>query len=670
MRKMYSRVSAKSLALFALAVLLSVEANGQDPIGDNFGKSYALIVGINEYISDDWPDLSYATRDAEGIAAFSEGQGFDEVVLLLDEQATRSEIAYYLQDYFPERLREADRLFFFFAGHGHTDSRGGTAFGYIVPTDGTGRTSSYISMQEIRGYSQRLGGARHQLFIFDSCYGGLVGTRGTAAVSSSIPQYMERITSRPARQYITAGGAGEAVLDGGPEGHSYFTSYLLEGVQKGYADLNGDSIITFSELSAFLVPRATNEYQTPTHGDLPGHGLGEFVFRGPGQPDELPTDGGNARPEPPAKGTDDGALVLSVWKVGSPHSGSLPAGNVPSGIRKRASRLGLELDVTRVAPADFFDEYVRAFGANEAPDILVIDNFGHLRGITTDIGRFEGIYSHPGVQDNVVFVTETLSDFGDGWQLLSRASPNHEFALTLAMREPECIGGCLSEAAAEESSALGDYLQNIAFAYFSCDQDAFLEVADPASLDGGCADPPAVVRNLAISKPSGNANLSFVGIEALIQGERVGISTLLAVVRRDEAGEWRLLTLTNDPMSTALIPALLDERLEPAFTSGQAEDVRAAELLTADGEFPQAEGSARFGDFIWRRPAGENIVLEVAEFNYDRASRLFLDTDPGPGEARLSTGKLWSTRGPWQWRIWTVGRDGRIAFSAARGFVH
>jgi tetratricopeptide (TPR) repeat protein len=82
---------------------------------------------------------------------------------------------------------------------------------------------------------------------------------------------------------LTAGGADQMVADGGPNGHSIFTWTLLQGLN-GKADLNGDGLITATELAAYLAPAvASVSQQTPAFGSLPGSEGGEFVF-------ELPAD--------------------------------------------------------------------------------------------------------------------------------------------------------------------------------------------------------------------------------------------------------------------------------------------------------------------------------------------------------------------------------------------
>ena len=277
---------------FFVLVILSFAT---DSLAGFYDKSYALVVGIDEYPSPGWNELDYAKRDAKAMAAFLERQGF-EVISLYDRYATKTAIISKLQNYLARKVRKDDRIIFFFAGHGYTEELGGKYWGYIVPYHtGQESSASYISMEELRTLAEKMGTAKHQLYIMDSCYGGLIGTRG-AGVDVKIPNYLEEVTKRQARQIITAGGRDQTVLDGGPGGHSVFTGTLLEALEEGLADVNADGYITFAELTAYLIPRASNAYQTPAAASLPGHGLGEFVFLSPK---------GGIMP-PPASGNDYG----------------------------------------------------------------------------------------------------------------------------------------------------------------------------------------------------------------------------------------------------------------------------------------------------------------------------------------------------------------------------
>lgn len=267
------------ISIIISSILLSATSVFACDETEYYNNSYALVIGIDQYGTETWKrkNLRYAVKDGEAIAAFLESQCF-KVKRLFNGAARRLAIMSYLNS-LARQVGRNDRIVVFFAGHGYTEVLAGQDYGYIVPVDGDD-TASYISMEELRTVSRKMGAAKHQLFIMDSCFGGLLGTR-PSGVPSNIPNYLKDITDRSARQILTAGGRNQQVVeprDGGQQ-HSFFTYHLLEALQNGRADLNQDGYITFPELTAYLVPSASNDYQTPAAGTFPEHSLGEFVFR-------------------------------------------------------------------------------------------------------------------------------------------------------------------------------------------------------------------------------------------------------------------------------------------------------------------------------------------------------------------------------------------------------
>ena len=269
-------ISAHILLLLPFSVFLpSVHAG-------LYQHSYALVIGIDDYPADNWGSLNYAVKDAKGIAEFLKQQGFT-VKLLLNEKATRTKIIQAMQNDLSRKVQRGDRVLVFFAGHGYTEVLGGVDFGYLVPYDGQADSATYLSMDTLQTQSVKMGNAKHQLFIMDACYGGLLASRRSSAVPVTHPDYLNEVTSRLARQILTAGGKGQEVLDGGPDGHSVFTGYLLKALQEGKGDLNGDGYITFAELTSYIIPAATvPNVQTPLSSVLAKHEAGEFVFQAPG----------------------------------------------------------------------------------------------------------------------------------------------------------------------------------------------------------------------------------------------------------------------------------------------------------------------------------------------------------------------------------------------------
>ncbi len=187
-----------------------------------FGKSYALVVGIDDYANQAWPSLGYGKKDARAIEAFLETQGY-EITTLYGEEATRENILWALGGEIAPKLTGRDRVMVFFSGHGETREVGWRDYGHIIPYDGTDNFPSWISMAEMRELSEQMLKARHQLFIFDSCYGGSIGRKAGEPQAKTHPRYIEKVSANRARQFLTAGGKHEQVLAGGPHGYSYFT---------------------------------------------------------------------------------------------------------------------------------------------------------------------------------------------------------------------------------------------------------------------------------------------------------------------------------------------------------------------------------------------------------------------------------------------------------------
>jgi peptidoglycan/xylan/chitin deacetylase (PgdA/CDA1 family)/TolA-binding protein len=247
-----------------------------------YRESYALIVGINDY--QNWPKLRYAVNDANGIEeALVSKFGFkpQNIRKLLNGEATRQRILEVLGDDFTDgkKIQREDRVFVFFAGHGATRTfDDGRQLGFIVPVDADASNyySTAISMTSLREASELIA-AKHIYFVMDSCYSGLALTRGIGTFSKD-RSYLDEISRRASRQILTAGGADQQVADDGPGGHSVFTWALLEGLQ-GKADLDGNGVITASELGAYVSPIVSSfARQTPTVGNLVGSEGGEFLF--------------------------------------------------------------------------------------------------------------------------------------------------------------------------------------------------------------------------------------------------------------------------------------------------------------------------------------------------------------------------------------------------------
>ncbi|MGD8226967.1 MAG: caspase family protein, partial [Desulfobacteraceae bacterium] len=245
------------------------------PPGDFYEKSFAVIIGINNY--EKWPALEFAVNDAKAVRRKLELTGFDEFAIMFDKEATQRRILTELFHELPQKVGRNDRVVFYFAGHGQTEElQDGGARGYIMPFDAdtTNYSSTAISMEQIRSLSSRIP-AKHILYVMDSCYSGL-GLSRSYGVSPGMSGYLRKVASMRVVQIVTAGGKGEQVQE--REGHGLFTTYFLRALD-GEADINKDGVVTGTELGAYLRPQvsdASRNAQTPLFGRLEGEG--EFLF--------------------------------------------------------------------------------------------------------------------------------------------------------------------------------------------------------------------------------------------------------------------------------------------------------------------------------------------------------------------------------------------------------
>ena len=253
-------------------------------VGPVYGASYAVVIGIDAYPKGSGcAPLDYAVGDARAMADVLEARfEFEEVIVLLDKNAGRDSILEAFESV-RRRAHESDSVFVFWAAHGVTEHLKRGDFGYLVPYDGTCDApdryySDNIPMESLRTNLSRRIPAKHQLFVLDACYAGLVASTRSAeptAVGYS-DEYLAAITREDAAQIITAGSAAEAVLDVGPDGHSVFASWMLRRLA------STSEYVTAIDLYVEVRDRVYNDAQTYAHTQSPQYqryfGNGDYVF--------------------------------------------------------------------------------------------------------------------------------------------------------------------------------------------------------------------------------------------------------------------------------------------------------------------------------------------------------------------------------------------------------
>jgi uncharacterized caspase-like protein len=222
----------------------------------------ALIIGIEKYENLTNLDAVYANRDAKAFKAYANralGIPVENIKLLVDQEATRSDTLKALKLWLPQQTKGSKKdIFIFFAGHGLASDDGKDL--YVLPQDGDSilLKDTGISRSEMFEQIKKLDPNSVTIF-FDTCYSGqtrkeetlIAGLRPIRIVADEgeIPNNFTIFSASNLTQ--TSGSIDEAK-------HGIFSYYLMKGLE-GNADIDQNNQITNGELIAYLKENVTQE---------------------------------------------------------------------------------------------------------------------------------------------------------------------------------------------------------------------------------------------------------------------------------------------------------------------------------------------------------------------------------------------------------------------------
>lgn len=272
----------------------------------------ALIIATDEYGDPKLRRLRAPVRDAEELARVlaDETIGGFEVDVLLNEEEYK--VRRSLAQFFANRNRD-DLLLVHFSCHGLKDDDGNLYFATpdteLEHLDSTSVPSEFVNRQMRKSRSRRIA-----LFL-DCCYSGAF-SRGAHARAGDGVELAERFDGQ-GQVVITASNAMEYAFEGeeltGAGTPSVFTTSLVEGLESGSADRDGDNLVSVDELYDYVFDRvrAKTPDQTPSKWtyDLQGE---LYIAKNPRprpvSPAELPHDLRSAL-ESPLAGVRIGAVT-------------------------------------------------------------------------------------------------------------------------------------------------------------------------------------------------------------------------------------------------------------------------------------------------------------------------------------------------------------------------
>lgn len=216
---------------------------------------YAIVVGIEQY-RERIPKADFAVQDARDVARFLTTQGGyreENVILRLNEQATKSDLEKYFEAWLKNNVDASSSLLIYFSGHGAPQPTTGDA--YLVPYDGDPAfiEQTGYSLKRLYHTLDKLS-ARSVVVMLDSCFSGAGGRSVLAKGTRPMVLTVEGMAGSAKAVVLAATSGSHLSLADQEKGHGLFTYYALQGLN-GDADANGDGAIDVQELFDYLKPQ-------------------------------------------------------------------------------------------------------------------------------------------------------------------------------------------------------------------------------------------------------------------------------------------------------------------------------------------------------------------------------------------------------------------------------
>ncbi|WP_156820776.1 caspase family protein [Dasania marina] len=259
----------------------SFESKGEDvkALDINFGKYYALVIGVQNY--DKINNLDTPINDINAISSVLADQyGFQvQKVINADDVAVMEAI-----NNINSQLTEDDNLLIFYAGHGARLKTGDIESGYWLPTNAEAppRDTFWVANEFVTRHLARFN-AKRVLVVSDSCYSGLLSSSpgflmmGEDAKYTN--EYIKYKASKRSRLLLASGG-DEPVLDSVGGSHSVFTKAFLAALKSNDEIMSGPQLFLKVRGSVEEMAKKVNFNQMPEYKTIKGagHEVGDFFF--------------------------------------------------------------------------------------------------------------------------------------------------------------------------------------------------------------------------------------------------------------------------------------------------------------------------------------------------------------------------------------------------------
>lgn len=228
---------------------------------------HAIVIGVEQY-QHSLPKADFAANDAKVIGQYLKTLGYPEenIVLLLNERATKSYIEKYIEGWLPDRVEAGDTVFIYYSGHGAPNPKNGKV--YLVPYDGDPAFMEQTGYPLDRLYQQLAAlPSKHVVVVLDSCFSGAGGRSVIAKGMRPVVLSVENpVLANGKVVVLAAASGGEVSSTYELRGHGLLTYFFLKGVQ-GKADQSVDNIIELREIFEYLKPQVQRTARREFHNE-------------------------------------------------------------------------------------------------------------------------------------------------------------------------------------------------------------------------------------------------------------------------------------------------------------------------------------------------------------------------------------------------------------------
>ncbi len=225
----------------------------------------ALLIGVSEY-EPGLPCLEAAVRDIEALRRVlqdPEMGGFDEVKKLANPEAHTMQLE--IETLFDGRAKD-DLVLLFFSGHGVLDADGTLYFASRNTRKNVNGDLIQSTAVETRFVHKIMNNspAKRQAIILDCCYSGAFDPALQPKDDGSV-DLLKQLGSE-GRVVLTSSNSTERSFEQQGADLSIYTRYLVEGIETGAGDQNGDGFVSMLELHEYAASkvRETAPKMTPT----------------------------------------------------------------------------------------------------------------------------------------------------------------------------------------------------------------------------------------------------------------------------------------------------------------------------------------------------------------------------------------------------------------------